>query len=321
MKPTRHIVFALCPHLPLLAIASALELLRHANRACGFEAYQWSLVSEDDRAVQDTTGLQLTPNCRLDELQGVDALYVVAGFGAADWRAPRLEHCLKRLATAGATLGGISNGSYLLAKSGLLDGYQSTVHWEDFERFLHDYPAVHARYQRYVIDRKRHSCSGATSTFDLFLELIERELGKEIALRVSMQMLLHSEPLAMQKAEFPLQHQWKLSPRLQRAISAMEASGDSPPTVESLAVQLGMSRRSLHNLFQREVGIAPKVVLQQLRLNRVQALLQYSELSLSDIAEATGYSSQSHMTLCYKRHFSTTPAITRAKHRSPIQGS
>lgn len=315
MQRTRHIVFALCQHLPLLAIASALEILRHTNRACGFEAYRWSLISEDDLPVRDTTGLELTPSSTLKLIDEVDAVYVVAGFGAADLHAPKLEKWLMRQSASGVTLGGISNGAYLLAKAGLLNGYQSTVHWEDFERFVQDYPTVHARYQRYVIDRKRHSCSGATSTFDLFLELIQREQGMDIALQVSSQMLLHNEPLHHQSSEIQLLQSLHLTPLLQRAISAMEASGDSPPSVSALAVQLGISRRSLHDLFHREIGLGPKQVLQQRRLSRVQALLHFSELPLSAIADVVGFSSQSHMTSSYRKHFNMTPLADRQQHR------
>lgn len=319
MDAPRHIAFALCPHLPLLAIASALELLRHANRAVGHEAYRWSLVSADDQPVLDTTGLTLAPTCALADLGAVHALYVVAGFGAAELQSPALLRCLRHYAKTRTALGGISNGAYLLARAGLLDGYQSTVHWEDFERFVHDYPAVRARYQRYVVDRQRFSCSGATATFDLFLQRIEVELGKEVALRVSMQLMLHGDPISARGREPAPAFALQLSPRLQRAISAIEASGDAPPSVASLARQLGMSRRSLYSHFQRELGIAPKQVLQRLRLNRVQALLQYSELSLSAIAEATGFSSQSHMGELYKRHFDTTPAAARAASQRPYR--
>lgn len=315
MQDTRHIVFVLCQHLPLLAIASALEILRHTNRACGFDAYRWSLVSEDDLPVRDTTGLELTPSSTLKLINKVDAAYVVAGFGAADLCAPKLEKWLMRQSASGVILGGISNGAYLLAKAGLLDGYQSTVHWEDFEHFVQDYPTVHARYQRYVIDRKRHSCSGATSTFDLFLELIQREQGMDIALQVSSQMLLHNEPLRHQNSEIQLQQSLHLTPLLQRAVSAMEASGDSPPSVSALAAQLGISRRSLHDLFHREIGLGPKQVLQQRRLSRAQALLHFSELPLSAIADVVGFSSQSHMTSSYRKHFNMTPLADRQQHR------
>ncbi len=317
MHTTRHLAFALCPHLPLFSIASALEVLRHANRACGFEAYRWSLVTEDDQAVRDTTGLNLHPNTTMGDISSVDAVYVIAGFGAADLHSPRLSRWLARLAQQNVLLGGVSNGSYLLAKSGLLDGYQSTVHWEDFEQFVRDYPDVRARYQRYVIDRQRISCSGAASTLDLFLELVRREQGTDIAVQVTSQMLLRSDHPDAQPA---VQHQQTMhySPRLQRALSALEAAGDAPPNVTTLAKHLGMGRRTLLDLFQREMGLAPKQVLQMRRLSRAQSLVRFSELSLSSIAEAVGFCSQSHMTQLYKTHYTLTPAADRRTHREQV---
>ena len=321
MQTTRHIVFALCPQLPLFSIASALETLRHANRACGFEAYRWSLVSENNQHVIDTAGLEHRATTSLTQLSDADVVFVVAGFGAADLQSPLLLRYLGQQAAQGTTVGGISNGSYLLAKAGLLDGYHSTVHWEDFERFVHDYPAVHARYQRYVIDRNRISCSGAASTLDLFLELIRREQGMDIAVQVSSQMLLrHEQPTSLNdspKTQLGLQYTAKLL----RALNALEASGDSPPSVSLLARQLGMSRRALLDLFQREIGQAPKQVLQSRRLSRAQALLHYSELSLSAVADAVGFSSQSHMTSLYKKHYGLTPGADRRQKKEQPKGN
>ncbi len=309
MHQTRRLIFVLCPQLPLFSLASALEVLRHANRACGFEAYRWSLVSADDRPVRDATGLELRPDCKLTQTGTADAIYVVAGFGAAELKAPRLSHWLQQQASHPVILGGISNGSYLLARAGLLIGYQATVHWEDFPQFAQDYPAVHARYQRYVLDRDRHTCSGAASTLDLFLELVRREQGIDIAIQITRQMLLQAEPAT--DSGIQPQQAIQYSPRLQRALSVLEAAGDAPPQVAALAAAVGMSRRALQDLFQREIGLPPKDVLRQRRLARAQALIKHSELPLSAIASAVGFCSQSHLSSAYKAHFNTTPGRDR----------
>ena len=78
-------------------------------------------------------------------------------------------------------LGGISNGSFVLAKMSLLDGYAATTHWEDFSSFCELHPKVKSRYKRFVIDRNRISCSGGASTLDLFLEMVREDLGNKVA--------------------------------------------------------------------------------------------------------------------------------------------
>ncbi len=313
MQQTQHLIFALCPQAPLFSIASALEVLRHANRACGFEAYSWSLVTENDAYVVDTAGIRLEPSCALQRAPSAAAVYVVAGFGAANLRPPRMLRWLARQAQSGAIMGGISNGSFLLAQAGLLDSYQATVHWEDFPHFVQSHPAVHARYQRYVFDRDRRSCSGAASTLDMFLELIRREQGIDVAIQITRQMLLQAEPVHTTETDIQAQQAIQYSPRLQRALSVLEACGDAPPQVAQLAREVGMSRRALQDLFQREVGHPPKHLLKLRRLGRAQALVRFSDLSLAAVAGAVGFSSQSHMTTLYKAQFKATPAQDRRR--------
>ena len=59
----RQVTFCLCPGFPLFSIASALDVLRHANRFSGKDSYRWNLVSDNDAAVADGNGLELPASC------------------------------------------------------------------------------------------------------------------------------------------------------------------------------------------------------------------------------------------------------------------
>ena len=149
--------------------------------------------------------------------------FVVAGFEPASIVAPNMEAWLQAQASAGSMVGGISNGAFVLAHAGLLDGCAATVHWEDFPSFCALHPQVRPRYQRYLIDRNRLSCSGGTSTLDLFVEIVREDLGNDLSLQVSRQMLLHdySNPggLATESILDGSQH---FSFRVQRALSLID---------------------------------------------------------------------------------------------------
>ena len=116
---SRHIVFCLCPGLPLFCIASALEVLRHANRFAGEDSYRWSLLCEADQPVQDGNGIWWHPSANIDTVEPPDLALVVAGFEAAHLDQPRLGAWLAAQARAGRSVGGISNGAFLLARKGL----------------------------------------------------------------------------------------------------------------------------------------------------------------------------------------------------------
>jgi transcriptional regulator GlxA family with amidase domain len=300
----------------MFCIASGLEVLRHANRFTPSPVYSWSFLCENDEPIQDSNNLWLHPSNSIDTAKLPDIALVVAGFNPTRLDAPELTTWLHRQAAAGGIIGGLSNGAFLLAKARLLDGYAATVHWEDFTSFCHLYPQTLPRYQRFVIDRNRMTCSGGTSTLDLFIEIVREDLGNDLALQVSRQMLLqdysmpgNTEPQLV----FDGSHHY--SARVQRALSLLDAEVGQRMKVSGLADSVGLSRRELLRLFRRETGKTPGEVLNQRRLERAQSLVLHTHLSLDQISSAVGFSSQSHLTTCYRKYYNTTPARHRRSHQ------
>jgi AraC family carnitine catabolism transcriptional activator len=293
-----------------------MEVLRHANRFCQTPAYSWSFLCEQDTPIQDSNGLWLHPSSSIETAESSDISLVVAGFKPTRIHAPRLLKWLDQQARANRVIGGITNGAFVLAQAGLLDGYAATVHWEDFSSFCNLNPRVHARYQRFVIDRNRMTCSGGTATLDMFIEIVRKDMGNELALQVSRQMLLQDYSMPVE-LESPMVYDGShhFSPRVQRALNLLEAGVEQRMTVTGLASMVGLSRRELLRVFRRETGKTPHEVINQRRLERAQSLVLHSHLPIAAISSAVGYSSQSHLTTCYRKFYGTTPALHRREHQ------
>nr|WSY50499.1 helix-turn-helix domain-containing protein [Streptomyces sp. NBC_00886] len=102
-------------------------------------------------------------------------------------------------------------------------------------------------------------------------------------------------------------------------------SGHVPGPVRDVARELAVSERQLRNLFAEGVGVSPK---HYARINRVRAVVAHAEeLAWAELATATGYYDQSHMTSDFRtlmgvppRSFFTGrlpgPAPCQAVHRS-----
>ena len=59
---SRKIAFCLSPGFSLFAVASALDVLRHANRFAEQAFYSWSALGEADRPVPDGNDIPFTPD-------------------------------------------------------------------------------------------------------------------------------------------------------------------------------------------------------------------------------------------------------------------
>jgi transcriptional regulator GlxA family with amidase domain len=317
----RHIVFCLCAGLPLFAFASALEVLRHANRFADRKFYDWSFLCEGDAPLKDINGLLLFPNTTIADVKPADIAFVVAGFGVPELEVPLLSEWLRKQAAAGKIVGGISNGAFVLAKARLLDGYGATVHFEDFAAFCALFPKVRPRYQRVLIDRKRMTCAGGAAALDLLLEIVREDLGNELSLRVARQMLLHDQSEPDQRTrDVMLTGAQHYSFRVQRALTLSDQSTQRKLNVGQLAERVGLSRRQLLRLLRRETGKSPGEILNQRRLERARSLVLHSHLPLVVVASAVGFSSQSHLTSAYKKFHGETPAAHRRKQQVRFDG-
>lgn len=321
---TREFAFCLCPGFSLFNVGSALDVLRHANRFAAREFYRWTLLGERDGAVVDSNGISLATDSRLDSQASPDIAFAVAGFDASRIRQPRIGAWLVRQARAGCAIGGISNGVFLLAATGLLNQYRATIHWEEFESFCLLYPQVRTRYQRFVVDRNRISCAGGSATLDLFIEIARQDLGNEIALKISRQMLLQEQSIVPPGTGSGRSVGRHYSPPVQRALDLIEACAGEPIGVNELAARIGISRRDLLRLFRRELNNTPSRILAERRLDRARSLILNTRLPMSSIADSVGFSSQSHLTASYHREFGITPAQQRreyeaASHRLPLK--
>jgi AraC family transcriptional regulator len=77
--------------------------------------------------------------------------------------------------------------------------------------------------------------------------------------------------------------------------------------LDHLAAAAGLSRRHFARSFHQELGETPHRWLMQTRLEKAKQLLGSTDVSVCEIAEACGFSSQSHLTKALKQSDSMTP--------------
>jgi transcriptional regulator GlxA family with amidase domain len=85
---------------------------------------------------------------------------------------------------------------------------------------------------------------------------------------------------------------------------------DSIELVE-LAAIAGLSIFHFARQFKQSAGVTPHYYVIQSRIERAQELLASTDLSLSEIAFATGFSDQSHLTRHFRQLIGVTPGQFR----------
>ena len=313
--------FVLVPDFTMMAFTAAVEPLRSANRACGRPVFAWRLLSEDGRPVRASNGVVVAVD---DGLGALDSLPQIVVCGALDIE--RRDHSvliqrLRRLAPRGSSIGAICTGSYVLAKAGLLDGYRCTIHWQNRDSLLEEFPGLHVTEELYEIDRDRFTCAGGTAAIDLMLSFIAKRCGPSIAAHVTDGLIHHRMREKQERQRMGLRERLGVAnEKVLAAVARMENRLEEPLSCVEVAAAVGLSPRQLERLFQKYIGKTPTRYYLDLRLQRARALLRQTSMSILAVGVACGFVSASHFSKCYADLFGRSPSDERAgaRRRAPL---
>lgn len=306
--------FLLVPGFPLMSLGSALDVIRHANLYAGYDRYRYRTYAPDCALVKAGNNLEIQAGSGLEDTATPALMFVCAGsdIKPADANHPRTHTWLRRLASRGVPLGGISAGSYVLAKAGLLNDRKCALHWYDAALFRENFPDIEVTDALYEIDRDRLTSSGGSATIDLMLRIVADDIGSDIASKIA-------EMLQVDRIRSTVDRQtsaslYKAKARsvpLAKAITAMEGNLEQPLTMIELAELISLTRRQLHRLFRQHTGSTPTDFYRDLRLRHARALLHGTPARIIDVAAATGFGSHSHFTKVYRQRFGVSPLKDR----------
>ena len=83
---------------------------------------------------------------------------------------------------------------------------------------------------------------------------------------------------------------------------------DEEFSIESLALEIGMSRSQVHRKIKALTGKSPSVYMRTLRLISAKEMIEVKNGNISEIAYSVGFSSPAYFTRCFKEEFGYTPS-------------
>ncbi|MCO7232574.1 MULTISPECIES: GlxA family transcriptional regulator [unclassified Cobetia] len=304
--------FLLLDSFTLISLASAVEPLRMANQLAGRELYRWYTVTLEGTPVRASDGLQVTPDTSTEACPPLDIVIVCGGVGIQ--RSVHRPHVswLQAQARAGRKLGAVCTGSWALAQAGLLEGHETSIHWECLAAMQEAFPRVPLTTRLFSIDQDRATASGGTAPMDMMLTMIGREHGRELAAGISEMFICDRVRGEQDQQRVPLKHVLGTTqPKLLEIVALMEANLEEPIGLDELAHYVDVSRRQLERLFQRYLHCSPSRYYLKLRLTRARQLLKQTALSIIEVASACGFVSTPHFSKCYREYFGMPPRDER----------
>ncbi|MEE8295715.1 MAG: Ada metal-binding domain-containing protein [Sphingomonadales bacterium] len=100
-----------------------------------------------------------------------------------------------------------------------------------------------------------------------------------------------------------------------RALKVLSQQTGDGLTIANLASSCGMGERHLRRLFHDHLGVSPKALLQERRLNLARQMLTQETTPISRVAFLSGYSSIRRFNDAFKNEFGMTPTKFRETHQ------
>ena len=307
------LAFLILPEFSHLGLAAAIEPLFVANWLSQQTRFEWRVVSADGQPVRASNGMVMPVDGDLSAAAEAGTVFVLASFDPSEAaRNEAVLRWLRRIARFGVELGGIENGSVVLAEAGLLNDREAAIHWDNLTGFEERYPAVRARGQLYMRSGNRVTCAGAAAILDMMVAWIgwrgDAALAREVADHLLLGRVRRPDMAQKQDSEAPA---GAPDEKVAAAQAIMRAHLDEPLDCAEIARRVGLSLRQTERRFSNQLGRSVVQEYVQLRLARAHQLLQQTELSVTGVAIACGFLSPEHFSRLYRTAFGCSPSRDR----------
>lgn len=326
LKP-RRVALVAFRNLQLLDAVGPLEVLAAASLAAssgvagtGAEkrrGYSVEIVGPELTPLRAASGLRIgVDRTYADRPEAIDTLIVAGGIGSVRAAGDRrvLDY-IGAVAPLARRVCSVCTGAAILAATGLLEGRRVTTHWAYAARLAARFPNLDVDPDAiYCRDGKYWTSAGVTAGMDLALALVEDDLGRDLALAVSRQMVFFLKRPGGQ-SQFSAQLAGQLAQRdplrdLQAFI--VEHPGEDH-SIERLAARVALSPRHFARVFRAEVGKSPGRFVESVRVEAARQRLEDSRASVEEIASGVGLGTSETMRRAFLRQLGVGPAAYRER--------
>ncbi|HSK13536.1 MAG TPA: helix-turn-helix domain-containing protein, partial [Phnomibacter sp.] len=207
-------------------------------------------------------------------------------------------------------------GAFLMASTGLLDGRKCSTHWAFANDLTEMYPKVDLQAGTIVTEQHGiYSSGGANSYWNLLIHLVEKYVGREMAIVVAKYFAIDIDRndqgvFAMFRPQ--KKHHDELVKQVQDMI---EKNVEYRLTVDEIAEKVALGRRSLERRFKQATNNSVLEYIQRVKIEAAKRRFETSMKNINEVMYAVGYSD----TKAFRNTFKKLTGITPVEYRNKYQ--
>ncbi len=222
---------------------------------------------------------------------------------------------LKKQHAMGAELASMCSGAFMLAETGLLKGKEATTHWYSADLFAEMYPEVRLNSEGILTDSEGiYTSGGATSSFNMIVYIIEKFMGREMALIISKLFALdYSRNSQSHFAMFSTQKRHS-DKEVIKAQEYIEQNFKHKLSIEEIADSVAISKRNFIRRFKKATNNTPIQYIQRVKIEAAKKALEGSEDPINLVMYDVGYNDVKTFRKLFKKITGITPNEYRSKY-------
>lgn len=215
----------------------------------------------------------------------------------------------------GAEVASLCIGAFLLAATGLLDGKRCSTHWIYANEFRDMFPSITLVDDRIITEEEGlYSSGGANSYWNLLIYLVEKYVGREMAILVSKFFAIEID----RKSQSPFimfngqkKHE---DDSIRQAQEFIEKNVTEKISVEELAVRFAIGRRHFERRFKKATNNTPVEYIQRVKIEAAKKHLENSRKNVNEVMYEVGYNDTKAFRTVFKKITGLSPIDYKNKY-------
>jgi transcriptional regulator GlxA family with amidase domain len=225
-------------------------------------------------------------------------------------------HWVDTMYKKGAEIVSLCVGSFFLASTGLLDDKNCAIHWAAKNEFQGMYPHVKLVEDKLITDEDGiYTCGGAYSYLNLLLYIIEKHLGREMAILTSKMFEIDIDRKDQTQFVIFLGQKGHADTHVLAAQNFIEGNYDKRLTVEEVCEKAGVGRRTFERKFRKLTGNSIIEYMQRVKVEAVKKQLESGRKTINEIVFEVGYNDINAFRTVFKRYAGLSPVDYRKKYK------
>ncbi|MEO6133212.1 MAG: helix-turn-helix domain-containing protein [Saprospiraceae bacterium] len=215
----------------------------------------------------------------------------------------------------GSEVASLCMGAFILASTGLMAGRKCATHWMAANQFRKMFPDVNLVTEQIITDEQgTYSSGGAFSYMNLILYLIEKYVGRELAVLsakvFAIEIDRHDQsPFIM----FQGQKDHNDEP-VKNAQEFIENNFQEKITVDELASKFLLGRRNLERRFKKATSNTVVEYIQRVKIEAAKKGFETSRKNISEVMYEVGYSDTKAFRTVFRKITGLSPIEYRSKY-------